>query len=52
MRTILMVVALFVPFGLAGCAGTAPTTYPISGESCSPADPVQDLDATDCVQPV
>ncbi|WP_169730805.1 MULTISPECIES: hypothetical protein [Leisingera] len=35
---------------LAAC--TAPDTYPISGEECGPSDPVQDLDASDCLTPL
>lgn len=27
------------------------TTYPLSGEDCDPGDPVQSLDASDCVAP-
>ena len=34
---------------LAGCQ--EPTTYPISGEECDPNDPVQTLDAADCMVP-
>ncbi|MEX0320333.1 MULTISPECIES: hypothetical protein [unclassified Ruegeria] len=32
---------------LAAC--TEPETYPVSGEECGPTDPVQELDASDCV---
>lgn len=35
---------------LAAC--TQPGTYPISGEACGPDDPVQQLDAGDCLSPL
>lgn len=34
---------------LAACEG--PNRYPISGEECKPGDPVQGLDASDCIPP-
>ncbi|GGE40752.1 hypothetical protein [Actibacterium pelagium] len=33
-------------------ACTTADTYPISGEQCTPEDPVQTLDAVDCQLPV
>lgn len=41
---------LFCALFLAACE-TEPESYPISGEECSPEDPVQDLRPSDC-QPV
>jgi hypothetical protein len=35
--------------GLAACEEPEPATYPVTGEPCSPDDPVQGLDARDCV---
>lgn len=42
--------ALLALLALAACA-TAPETYPVSGEPCSPDDPVQDITPSEC-QPV
>ncbi len=41
---------IVVGLGLAAC--TEPETYPVSGEECGPNDPVQSLDAKDCLPPV
>lgn len=35
---------------IVGC--TDPDHYPISGQECNPGDPVQTLDANDCMPPV
>jgi hypothetical protein len=37
---------------LAACEEPTPTTYPVSGEPCSPEDRVQGLDAHHCEAPV
>lgn len=43
--------ALFIVLSVvAGCSD--PDHYPISGQACSPEDPVLDLDASDCAPPV
>jgi len=36
-----------VLLALAACT-TDPVTYPVSGEPCSPDDPVQDIDVVRC----
>lgn len=44
-------ILIFTAFAaLAGC--TDPEQYPISGQECSPDDPVHDLSASDCIPPV
>lgn len=43
---------LFPVLAAALLACSAPGTYPISGEECDPDDPVQGLDASDCIPPV
>lgn len=48
--TMLLLLSCFV--GLTACEEPAPATYPVSGQPCSPDDPVHDLDAGDCVPPV
>lgn len=46
-----LILAMFVALlGAAGC--TDPDHYPISGQKCSPDDPVHDLDMNDCVSAV
>lgn len=50
MKFISLVMACVAFSTLTGC--TDPDHYPISGQECSPDDPVQDLDAHDCVPPV
>ncbi len=41
--------ALLFVLGLAACE--APKDYPVSGEECGPADPVQTLSADNCGAP-
>lgn len=36
---------------LAACEKPEPATYPISGQPCSPDDPVHQLGPIDCVPP-
>lgn len=50
LRSFTTLMALTLTLGLAACE--EPTTYPVSGEECTPGDPVQGLDAGDCVVPV
>lgn len=40
------IIALLI---LAGCSEEG--YYPVSGEECGPSDPVQTLDASDCLVP-
>lgn len=47
MRPVCLTVALCLAFMLAGCENEG--KYPISGEECGPDDPVQSLDASDCI---
>jgi hypothetical protein len=48
--TRLMTVALFAAaLGLSACAETG--TYPLGQDQCKPTDPVQTLDAHDCMVP-
>lgn len=42
-------IPLFALVLLANCTPTG--RYPLSGEKCSPQDPVQTLDANDCTIP-
>ncbi len=49
MRLFQMLAILFAAITLSACE---PETYPISGEECGPNDPVQELDATNCLPPV
>lgn len=46
--TILVMLAAFAT--ISGC--TDSDHYPISGQECSPDDPVHDLSASDCMPPV
>lgn len=50
MKTLTALLALLTLLAVAGC--TPPETYPISGERCEPGDPVQGMDASDCMPPV
>lgn len=49
MTKTLPLAALALSLLLFGCA--EPGHYPISGEECTAADPVLDLDAADCTPP-
>ncbi|MCV3271156.1 hypothetical protein [Roseobacter sinensis] len=49
MKTWIQALLLIGSLGLVAC--TQPETYPISGETCGPDDPVLDLDAADCGTP-
>ena len=49
MRIRLFLLLLVSALGLAACEPQG--TYPITGESCGPDDPVQDLDAANCTVP-
>jgi hypothetical protein len=46
MKRLLQSALVLVVLGLSGCADN---TYPVSGETCGPADPVKTLDANDCM---
>ena len=48
-KPMFLLLALFTTLGLA--AWSDPDTYPLSGEACGPADPVQELSGDDCVSP-
>lgn len=52
MRGFTVTVLLSCLLGLTACAATTTTTYPLSGLPCSPNDPVQGMNAGDCVPPV
>jgi PBP1b-binding outer membrane lipoprotein LpoB len=45
MKRLLQITLVMMTFWVTGCAES---TYPISGESCAPDDPVRTLDANDC----
>ncbi|MBY6006674.1 hypothetical protein KUV62_22310 [Salipiger bermudensis] len=47
MKPLAMLLALAGLITLAACEGH--DSYPLSGEPCAPEDPVQELDARDCV---
>ncbi len=47
MKPLAMLLALAALITLAACEGQ--DSYPLSGEPCAPEDPVQELDARDCV---
>ena len=49
MRFIIPLMALLAATFLVGCQEK--DQYPISGEECSPEDPVKSLDVSDCVTP-
>lgn len=48
MRFIISVFGIAMVFFLAACEEEK---YPVSGEDCGPADPVQELEAADCTIP-
>jgi hypothetical protein len=43
----MMIVFLAAFIALTGCTDT--DHYPITGDACGPSDPVQELDASECV---
>ncbi|MDO8985977.1 hypothetical protein [Cypionkella sp.] len=45
MKRFLQLTLVMMTLWVAGCAES---TYPVSGETCGPDDPVQTLDANDC----
>lgn len=49
MNRLLTLALLVATLGLTGCAETG--SYPVGGAQCGPTDPVQQLDAADCVVP-
>lgn len=49
MKLICSLFAVLLVLQIAGCVREG--TYPITGQECSPDDPVQRLDASDCVPP-
>jgi len=50
MKTMTTIAMIALLLAAAGCSDI--DHYPISGQVCSPDDPVHDLDATDCVAPM
>lgn len=52
MRPLTITLLFSCLLGLAACENTTTTTYPLSGQPCSPSDPVQGMSATDCLPPV
>jgi hypothetical protein len=48
MKRVLQIALALMALGTAGCDDGK---YPLSGKTCSPADPVQKLDANDCAVP-
>ncbi len=49
MKTLIQTLLLLGVLGLGAC--TQPDTYPVTGETCGPDDPVLELDAADCGTP-
>ncbi len=49
MKTLRQTLLVLGLLGVAAC--TQPGTYPVSGETCGPEDPVLELDAADCGTP-
>ena len=47
MKPLAMILALAALFALGACEGH--DSYPLSGEPCAPDEPVQELEARDCV---
>ncbi|MEO1638309.1 MAG: hypothetical protein AAFU41_03555 [Pseudomonadota bacterium] len=50
MKQLSYLAIIMILAAVAGC--TDPDHYPISGQECSPDDPVLDMDAADCMPPV
>lgn len=50
MKPILTFAICLALLAAGGC--TDPDHYPVSGQECSPQDPVLELDANDCTPPV
>jgi hypothetical protein len=48
MKRLLQIALALMTLGIAGCDDGK---YPITGETCAPSDPVQQLDARDCTVP-
>lgn len=51
MKYLTVLLLLSSMLSLTGCETTDPPTYPITGEQCSPDDPVHQL-GVDCTAPV
>ena len=49
MKRLLQIAFAVLTLGVAGCDDR---TYPVTGETCTGADPVQKLDASDCTVPM
>jgi hypothetical protein len=49
MTRLMTVVLLAASLGLFACAETG--TYPLGEDQCKPTDPVQTMDASDCIVP-
>ncbi|GEM_PF-4067504 len=45
MKQLLQIALAMIVLGISGCADDK---YPVSGETCSPGDPVQTLGGQDC----
>ncbi|WP_299360330.1 hypothetical protein [uncultured Paracoccus sp.] len=52
MKPVAIAVLLSSLLVLTACGEAEVTNYPMSGEPCSPDDPVQTMEASDCVPPV
>lgn len=51
MRPLLITLIFCTAWLVAGCEEPEPTTYPVSGQPCSPDDPVHELGHMTCVPP-
>ena len=49
MARFMTVASFLVMFGLSACS--EPGTYPLGEDQCKPTDPVQKMDAKDCMVP-
>lgn len=49
MKTLIHMMLVLGVVALTAC--TQPETYPVSGDTCGPEDPVLELDAADCRMP-
>lgn len=46
MKQIVLIAVVAMTLGASGCTEGK---YPLSGETCGPADPVRTLDSNDCI---
>lgn len=47
----LLSVAMILAASLLSACDPKPESYPVTGETCGPEDPVQTIEATDCFVP-